>query len=63
MRYRATLQIAELLLGAGQNGIRKHNWFLRFGCCCSLAAVLPDLAINSTAEQGEDMQARVISCY
>jgi hypothetical protein len=28
MRYRATLQAAELLLGAGQNNIKKHNWFL-----------------------------------
>lgn len=28
MKYHATLQVAELLLGAGQNDIQKHNWFL-----------------------------------
>lgn len=27
MRYRATFQVAELLLGAGRNDTQKHNWF------------------------------------
>lgn len=52
-RYSA---LAELLPGARQNDVQKHNWFLIIWLLLFVGGDLPGLAMNSTTEQGEDMQ-------